>query len=382
MPWASNSLITTVLGLTGIFLALAIFVQIVQEMYKHLTSSKGRAYTNALLDFLGPITRQLMRPGSVLDLRARGPFQLRRLRPQGLLLPLSKSTLVDGLERTLQPWAQRALVALRLEAEITSASTTPNNLAASAPPFCSNQWSAFLKELGEAEAGSPGYLGALEILRFLTQWNHSTDSARGSALGSIVPTQVVEAQAMLIAFRSEFLSHIEKVEKNYGQLMQNFDHLYERRNVRQTFLIALIVAVFFNLPVDRLWDAASKLSSEEAVTMAEQYTTMYERSLNDEREGTVEMNTLADSAQAVLTDALSAIKKTEQGRDTELTTIFTMEREWNLFSWAALLYFLHCLLTSLLISFGAPFWNDLASALLRVQKKKKLELGKELNDNA
>lgn len=383
MPWASNSLITTVLGLAGIFLALAIFVQIIQEMWKHLASSKGRAFTNALADFLGPISRQLMRPGNLLDLRTRGPFQLRRLRPQGLLLPMSKASLVDGLERTLQPWAQRALDALRTEKKIAAVSRD-DTASEETAPFCSNQWTSFLKELGEAEKGSPGYQSAQDILQFLLEWNHTHSPAEdaGSTLGTVVPSGAVEASAMLIAFRREFLPHVDDVENNYGQLMQNFDYLYERRNARQTFLIALLVAVLFNLPIDRLWNSASQLSSEEAVSIAEQYMDIYERSTDTTREADPDLEQLADSARVVLTDALTTIKHSEGGRDDSLTTVFTMQRDWSLFSWTALLYLFYCLLTALLISFGAPFWNDLASTLLRVQKKKQVELVKEVTRDA
>ncbi len=383
MPWAANSLITTVLGLAGIFLALAIFVQIIQEMWKHLASSKGRAFTNALADFLGPISRQLMRPGNLLDLRTRGPFQLRRLRPNGLLLPMSKTALVDGLERTLQPWAQRALEALRTEEKIAAVSS--DDAAGEDPAqFCSNHWMSFLKELGEAEKGSPGYQGAKDILSFLTDWNHShiPGDDTGSQLRKITPSGTVEASAMLIAFRREFLPHVDDVENNYGQLIRNFDYLYERRNARQTFLIALLVAVLFNLPIDRLWNSASQLSSEEAVSIAEQYMDIYQRSTDTTRKADPKMEKLADSARVVLTDALATIKHSEGDRDDDLTTVFNMQPEWDLFSWGALLYLFLCLITALLISFGAPFWNDLASALLRVQKKKRVELTMEINRDA
>jgi len=83
-----NSLLTTLLTMAATFLGLSIVVQVIQELYKYLRSSKGRAYQLALKDFLGPLATELMRPGVLPDVRVRGPFQLMRIRPKGMILPL------------------------------------------------------------------------------------------------------------------------------------------------------------------------------------------------------------------------------------------------------------------------------------------------------
>ncbi len=41
------------------------------------------------------------------------------------------------------------------------------------------------------------------------------------------------------------------------------------------------------------------------------------------------------------------------------------------------MYLLGCLLTALLIGFGAPFWNDLTGAVLRVYKGPPPEVPRE-----
>ena len=88
MNFLDNSLLTILLTLAATFLGLSIVVQVVQELYKYLRSSKGRAYQIALQDFLGPLAHELLRPGVLPDIRVRGPMQLKRVRSKGMILPL------------------------------------------------------------------------------------------------------------------------------------------------------------------------------------------------------------------------------------------------------------------------------------------------------
>jgi hypothetical protein len=105
----SNAFLTMVLGLAASRAAFAILVQITQEVYKYLTSSKTRAYRDALVDFIGPAAAQLLQPGAAPELFVPGPFQFRRVQPKGKLLPLSRDALVKALERTSPEWVRRGL---------------------------------------------------------------------------------------------------------------------------------------------------------------------------------------------------------------------------------------------------------------------------------
>ena len=58
-----STLLTTILGLAGTFLGLAILVQVIQECWKYLFSTKSSGYERALFAFIGPWARQLMKPG-------------------------------------------------------------------------------------------------------------------------------------------------------------------------------------------------------------------------------------------------------------------------------------------------------------------------------
>ena len=106
-----SSLLTTLLGLAGILLGLAIVVQVVQECWKYLLSTKASAYQRALFSFLGPWARELLRPGVLPDLQVDGPMQWWRQRPRGRLLPMDQPTLVAAMERTAAAPVRRMLAA-------------------------------------------------------------------------------------------------------------------------------------------------------------------------------------------------------------------------------------------------------------------------------
>src|SRR5882672_6705697 len=110
-----SSLISTILGLVGILFGLSILVQVIQESWKYLLSTKSGAYQRALFVFLGPWSQELLQPGLIPDLQVNGPLQRWRSRPRGRLQPMDEQTLVSALERTAAPWVQRILEALRAE---------------------------------------------------------------------------------------------------------------------------------------------------------------------------------------------------------------------------------------------------------------------------
>ena len=113
-----SSLIQIVLGMVAMFLALSVGIQVLQEMWKYLFSTKAGVYSRVLGDWLGAWARELLESPALADLQVRGPFQVRRIKPTGKLLPLTREDLIDGLERTATLWRQRGLEALRLEVKV------------------------------------------------------------------------------------------------------------------------------------------------------------------------------------------------------------------------------------------------------------------------
>jgi len=116
-------------------------IQVLQEMWKYLFSTKAAVYSRVLGDWLGAWAKELLESPALADLQVRGPFQWKRVKPTGKLLPLTKENLIDGLERTATLWRQRGLEALRLEVKVQA--------GIQAPP--SAGWLAFLQELTQAE---------------------------------------------------------------------------------------------------------------------------------------------------------------------------------------------------------------------------------------
>ena len=109
MPIASTSLLSTVLAMAAAFLALSLLVQVIQECYKYLTSSRSKAYRGALIDFLGDKAKVLLESKELADLRARGPFQFSTGESKGHLEPMDKDDLMAALERAAPEWIQKSV---------------------------------------------------------------------------------------------------------------------------------------------------------------------------------------------------------------------------------------------------------------------------------
>jgi len=280
----------------------------------------------------------------MLQLQVRGPMQLWRSRPQGRLLPLSRRELKRALEETSPPWIQRTLHALEIE----------NRLASPTSTGWSPNWHSFVSELERTAAGSPGYSTAQDIIRFLTNWgaiersSGETEGQRPLLLRSFQPPQ-----ALLVAFRQQFLPHIERVEEQYGQFLRNFEHAYRRRNLRQTFLFGLLITLAFNLPLQRLWREAAALSPQQAMELAERAKALYDKAQADPKS--------AELAREILRS--SVVSSGPSSYRPALNELFGQG------PWASLRYMLGSLLTALLVSFGAPFWNDAVGTLARLQKR-------------
>ena len=60
--------------MAGMILALSIFVQIVQEVYKYLSKSKSRLYTQVLVDGLGPWAQLLSISSKEIHIRCLAPL--------------------------------------------------------------------------------------------------------------------------------------------------------------------------------------------------------------------------------------------------------------------------------------------------------------------
>jgi hypothetical protein len=334
MPSFGSPLLSTLLALAATFLALSIVVQIVQEIYKYLTKSKSRAYENALVDFLGPWASQLFRPGVLFNLQARGPFQFKRLSPRGALLPMDRDDLLRALERTCSPWVKRATDAIQMECQLQQDGSVG----------ASTNWKRFLGELGKVEKAEAGYWDAYEVAKLLADWGHDwKESAAADEAGRIGELSVTksageseafDAAKVRVALRRRFMEHIDKAGTDFPQFERNVTYAYQRRNLRQTFVLAFLLALAFDLAFDKLYTKASAVTPEKAVAMATQATS-----------GAVGLDYLVNWSDVgqIWNDGLLAIIR-------------------HLFS---------CLVTALLLSFGAPFWNDLASSLLQFQRSRK-----------
>lgn len=368
----NSALLSTLLALSATMLALSILVQIVQEVYKYLSSSKERSYTNALLDFLGPWSSQLLQPGRVMKMQIRGPLQWFRFRPKQRLLPMQHDELISALETTAPTWVRRTLERLKLEVGFQKGT-------ASSP---SPTWRNFLGELGTVEKGAPGFWSAQEVSRFLLSYGHTIARASTSAgsegterLGDILYSEErpFDAAQTLAAFQQKFLPHVLSASDHYDQLQGNFQYQYERRNLRQTFVIGLIIALLFNLSLQRLYHYAAAVSPAEATAIAETNLKLYQEYRQTSAAvppesvtavaamDTLRLRKLADLSQVILEQSGSVT--------------FNLVGNEVLDGFGSFLHYLFgCFITALLLSFGAPIWNDAASALLNIQKAKRQEL--------
>ena len=367
MTASGTSVLTTMLGLAGTFLGLAILVQVIQEAWKYLWSTKSAAYERALFQFIGPWARQLTRAGVIADLQVDGPFQIWRRRPRGKLMPLDKPELVEAMERTAPAWVRRTLEALRVETEAAAGRTVP------VPP--TPALTTLVNELATAERGSPGFSTAVDIAAFLRSWEFEVTPGSSPDRGVGKLPSLVNAPALLAAFRDRFLAHVTQAERTFDQLASNFDYIYKRRNTLLTVAIAIAVTLFADLPVGRLYRQAAAMSPEQAGALAESMTRLYD-SLPT---GTPANDSVRAQAERIRAQAIEVLNS-KVGLDIDPRLGSTKDQSWlkgigNRLTVVGAhakaggaLYLLECLVTALMISFGAPFWNDLAGTLLRLQR--------------
>ncbi len=401
MPALDSSVLTICLAIAASYLIFSIFVQTVQEVYKYLTNSKGRAYGNALEDFVGPLAKQLTAPGGLPDLRVRGPFQLLRVRPGGKTLPLSKEQLVAGLERTASPTVSQALDTLNFEVQLQKGEAVPPS-----PAFRS-----FLDNLSRQTDSN-----SKMVLNFFAQWLKDPSMRRSES-----PTgDSFDAEQILTAFRREFLSHVDDAAAQFPQFESNFEYTYKRRNLRQTFIIAFLTACVGHLSFQEIYHNASQMPPQQAIALANDAMALADKVLAPNTNNVPHTDSVVNTNGVALTNRVTggsgapannlantpsnqgigetgntnatnhpadsaeykaAIDKMhEAGRalnKVSKTDFFAGSMSFKeipgkiiqVIKEMTLPQFLGCLISALLVSFGAPFWNDLASYLLNAQKK-------------
>jgi hypothetical protein len=342
----STPVLAMLLTLAAIFLGLAAAVQIIQEFYKYLSQSEAKTYRKVLVDFAGPWIEQLFQAGVVNDLQVRGPFQIRKVRPQGVLLPLPKDELLQATERLAPVWVRRTLEQLQVERELQEAKQDREEVT------WSPGWHRLRSEMKKPDPADPTSWDAERVRDFLDTWTEPAG----------------EAKTLLVAFRQQFLPDALRIEQFFPQLQRNLEYAYHRRNLRQTFTLAFLLALLFYLPFSELLAQASRPSLAEAVEFA---GTRLENSRTSVAEPTQEPASV--NSQTVDREELKRqlAELLRQPSDKPGTPLFGRAREkygalWEAGPLAVILFLFNCLITAFLVSFGAPFWHNLTSALWRV----------------
>ena len=386
-----NSVLTPLLAITAWFLGLSVLVQVLQELYKFLTSSKSRAFEHALADFAGPFVVGRLQQDARLTVR--GPLQFRRVSIAGRVLPMNADDLASAIEKAAPEWQR--LVARALDFEVALQKGRP---AAPSPRL--GQTIAGLTqqlETSGTDTQSATFGDATNVARFLWDWKVIRDNGR-------VTDAELDAARVREAFTREFFPQLDTIERHYDQFLQNFGYQYRRRNLRQTFTLAFLVTVLLNLPFEQIYVRATALSPEQAIALAEGAQRLYTEAQRvpagpDRPAAQQRLRSLAEQALAV---ANSATNVTCGARDAGLTTdeiaetaakdaaargpIATCENVASVdylldptAVWASiadgrltsLRFLFGCLISAVLITFGAPFWNDVSSSLLRAARPRR-----------
>lgn len=353
-----SSLTTVVVGMAATLLALALLVQVLQEMWKYLFKTRASVYSRVLTDFLGPVAQRMMEPGVLPEFTARGPFQFLRLRPEGMLLPLGKDDLVVCLERVSTPWYRRALRALRAEVDVQQGT----------PRSASPVWLGFMRELVGAAEGGPGAQSRLDLIGCFRELG--ADAAK--------PPDPFDAARALQVFRERFMPHVLDAQRRFGRLGELFDYQYKRRNTALTFAFGAVIAFLLGFPAQEVYRRAAAMSPEQAMALATSAQALYRQMA--ETTTTTARLPAAGARPAATPPANDTTMRRLQGQlDTLLVLLnrratsqtggldslsvgyakFRAIPDWK----GRFLYAFGCLVTALLISFGAPFWNDLLGAL-------------------
>ena len=369
--------LSSIAALAATFLALSLLVQVIQEIYKYLSSSQERSYRMALIDFLGPWADRIFEEDMAVDLKIRGPFQKRTVVPPARLLPLDKDDLTDALERTLSPWHREALQALRIERRLQEEQAEKGGSHLVVSPALAS----FIRKLTTAARGSPGYQAARDIYGFLQKWMNLPEWSEQDEKPPVVQEKEilarqenpVDARAVLTAYSARFLPHITRAADNYSQLMRNVEYSYRRRNLRQTFVFAFMLAVLFELPFCRLYQQAREMPADAAWRALSEATAAYDSTQASGRPVVPQSalpRTTVGLAEKLKAMGDSTKANPRAGDGIEYASL--LRGAWRNIGQSGVVngisYILGSLITALLICFGAPLWNDIAKSILRLKK--------------
>jgi hypothetical protein len=255
----ANSSLGTILTLAAVFLILGAVVQILQESYKYLSRSEARTYRKVLVDFAGPWIEQLYQPGLVNDLQLRNPWQIRKVRPRGVLLPMPKDQLIQAVERLAPVWSRRTLEQLRLEHELQTSVMEP---------VWSPDWRRLVNEMRDLDEYDPTHWDSERVLEFIDTWVKDTGKEGTQQEDPWARARSYDARALLVAFHNQFIPAVVKIEQYFPQLERNLEYSYHRRNLRQIFAFAVLVALLFFVPLSELLAQISQPSLEGSIAFA------------------------------------------------------------------------------------------------------------------
>src|SRR5205085_3518856 len=141
----------------------------------------------------------------------------------------------------------------------------------------------FLHRLVRGTEEEPGGFEAREMAEFLRERDvlelekkaRSTDEAseepqRQYRLKFVVPHKFVfDPREILTEFRLKYSPQTVRVEEHFDQLMENYEYSYRRRNLRQTFVLALMLALWCDFAFDSLYARAASTTRPAAFSTAE-----------------------------------------------------------------------------------------------------------------
>jgi hypothetical protein len=260
------------------------------------------------------------------------------------------------------------LDALRVETRVQAGTA--------APPSAS--WLAFVEELVQADPGGPQGPGRTELLQFFGSIGASVTG------GDATP---FDSQKALTLYRDRFFPRVVNVEQRFDRLQAVFTYQYRRRNLLLTFVLSVIVAAALGLPTQTIYQRANAMSPQETAALVENAQTLYRHADSMARSAAAVSGpgqAQKDSAVTAVVQraaqdlaAVTAALHTEvapAGLNAPWTSlpgwsqiqVLWQQKEGSLL--ALVWYALGCTFTAVMICFGAPFWNDMVTALaLRVR---------------
>jgi hypothetical protein len=363
MNLIASPVISTLLALAIYFLGLSIVVQVFQELWKFLTRSQNRGYRLLLTDYLGPVADAIYAKLASTSKLVRGPLKWLKQTPAAMLARPDKTAVLEGLEALAPAWVKTTLSALNNEVA-RAAGGVAVSLKESEP------WKKFLKDLSTITNDKE----AVKIVDFLKNWGHSwtntSQPAGGAGPGDFTVDDPVQPAALLDAFRKEFLQNVEQAAQQFAKFETNYEYSNKRRNTRQTFIIAFMIAIACDLPFEALYKNARSLEPDQAAVMAETTLQVYG---NYVRLDTAKLDTQLkrDSVKKIINTTVTNLRKQKSESVDYLIDVGKKLDSWKGEVFTSLLrYLLGCVITAFFVCFGAPFWNDLAAYLLAAKKNK------------